>query len=143
MRVRPPRTMTVRFVFELHEKIERDHPPGSDQRGAMLEACHQLFCAQARLTRLLRQMPAKHDRRRVNLLGRMLTLDAETGGQMSFDALAQKALGRESITDMGVDRLSRTYSEQLRKYPNPNQGRNIAPTGCTRSSCANVHVTSA
>ena len=23
---------------------------------------------------------------------------------------------------MGVDRLSRTYSEQLRKYPSPNEG---------------------
>jgi hypothetical protein len=78
MRVRPP--LTIKFVFELHEKIERDHPPGSEQRGAMLEACHQLFYEQARLTRLLRQMPAEHDRRRIELLGRMLILDAETGG---------------------------------------------------------------
>ena len=81
MRVRPGRSMTTKRMLELHEAIERDHPPGSEQRGAALEAVHQLFCAQARLTRVLRQMPAEHDTRRINLLGRMLTLDAETGGR--------------------------------------------------------------
>ena len=39
--------LTIKYVFELHEKIERDHPPGSEQRGAVLEAFHQLFCAGA------------------------------------------------------------------------------------------------
>ena len=67
-------------------------------------------------------MPNAHDLAGFNLLGRMLTLDAETGGKMSFRALAQKVLGRESIEDKGVDRLARKYSERLRNCPSPNQG---------------------
>ena len=99
------------------------HPPGSEQRGAVLEASHQLFCACARLTRRFRQMPDAHDRRRRDLLAEHAhPRRAQTGGKMSFRALAQKVLGRKSTKDMGVDRLARKYSERLRKCPSPNQG---------------------
>ena len=118
MRIRPG--LTIEDVFSLHEKIERDHPPGSERRGAVLEQVHQVYLHYVALVRQLRQMPHDRDFAKLKLLADMVLLDAHTMEQMSFRALAKEVLGRKATTG-GVERLARKYSKRLRDCPRLDQ----------------------